>query len=383
MWNWLIAAHAAEPTVGGSIQPVVSIDLPQADDFDEEDQVLVDTWARGFAKGELPRGDLWFVEARVQHHLQFGEDTEGWWEASIGDSGWDGKIAGSLRARAGVLTERWGTLDLLPVSDVLNPREGRSGLAIPGEWAKVPVPMGVISFGNDTIRAETVLIPFSTADRMWVREQNWSFVRQGMLADELVQIKTEGGWVEPELSLLNSAATSVASTPVSARRLSDAAINGRNVPEALLANGEIAERVDLSAGGVDLGLMFGYLRARQPESAVAPVLQGILQTGDSVEVSVLSDALSAGPIAMTWPRTGVVGLDGSTLVGPVQVRLDTMYQSARPVRTFWGGGTSVPYLGAGLGLDYVRGSNFFVTLESRWQHLVDPPDDLLLSIEDQ
>src|SRR5690349_7956820 len=149
MLTWSMAALAADPpeppVVGGVVQPTVTVDLPD-DSAVPEDEITADTWMRAFASGKFANHDRWFLEARVQHHLAYGpkqipgQATEGWWDVGLGESGWDGKIGGPVRGRFGVLTERWGTLDLLPVSDVLNPRDGRSGPGIPGEFLKIPVP---------------------------------------------------------------------------------------------------------------------------------------------------------------------------------------------------------------------------------------------------
>ena len=47
-----------------------------------------------------------------------GGDVEAAWDLRPWASGWEGPV-GPVRVKAGHLIERWGKLDLLPVTDVL------------------------------------------------------------------------------------------------------------------------------------------------------------------------------------------------------------------------------------------------------------------------
>ncbi|MEZ4235865.1 MAG: hypothetical protein R3F59_06820 [Myxococcota bacterium] len=396
------AAASAAPTVGGVLRPELAIDLPgEKNQLPGEFSTDVNTFGRAFARDETQRGDLWFFEARFQHHAWFPQgaeglgETEGWWDMGLGETGFDGKLGGPVRLRIGALVERWGKLDLLPVADVINPRDGRSGLMTPLEYQKIPVPMATVVVGNDTFRSKTSLIPFSTADRLWLRETDWSYVRQGWTDAYLSSIK---GWRDPDGDVANGWNSLVTSLRLSQQELGpslrrglDQAVNGKNIPEALLVNGEIAQRFELRLHSLDLAVMGGLLRSRQPQTALDPAIVDFLKGGvapsdDDIvafQQEVVQPALQGGPLDVSWPRTAVVGADGSALVGPVQVRGEAMWQSHRVVRQPWGQSTTVPQLGAGLGLDYFRGSSFQLTLEARWLHLFDPPAKMVLSLPDQ
>lgn len=392
MWFFLSVALAASPTVGGIVRPEFVVDT--ANDFDDENWLELHTWARAWARGEFENGDAWFLEGRFQHHFLHANDdsnpltgeNEGWWDLDVGETGWDGKIAGPVRLRIGALTERWGKLDLLPVSDVLNPRDGRSGLSTPMDWQRVPIPMAVVQVAGGPIRSETVLIPFSTADQLWLRETDWSYVRQGQARDLLGDMQDwPNGSLETQ-TLFGTAVESVDTMSPSMRRGLDATINGKNLPEAFVVNGEIGQRFELQAPNLDIGLEVGYLRSRQPESNLDPVLVDLLREETLPapdDLPTVQGALAGGPLEVGWPRTVVTGADASVLAGPLQIRAEGMYQTNRVVRLHYGRSTSLPSLGAGLGVDYVRGSSFQATVEARWLRLFDPPTDLLFSLEDQ
>jgi hypothetical protein len=402
------AALAVEPTVGGVLRPEVAFDVPgAAQRHDGEFTPEVNTFGRAFARGELKNGDAWFFEVRIQHHLwvpattTFGDNaptTEAWWDLQVGETGIDAKIAGPVRLRVGALVERWGKLDLLPVADVLNPRDGRSGPMTPVEYQRIPIPMATVQVGNDTIRSETSLIPFSTADRLWLRETDWSYVRQGWLDPYLGEME---GWTDDNgdtpqewsefIGGKDGLRASMSQNPLdpSLRRGLDAAVNTKGLPEALIANGEIAERVEIRARNLDVGVMGAYMRSRQPLAVLDPDLARVLSeevatnNPQALFETTVQPAVAGGPIDVAWPRTIVAGADASMLAGPVQLRAETMWWSDRVVREPWGQARTLPQLGAGLGVDYVRGGAFQVTLEGRWLHLFDAPERMVFSLPDQ
>ncbi len=381
----LLASAAFADDIGAIVRPEVAIDI--APDRDDEDAYEVHTFARVWAKGELERGDRWFLEVRAQHHVLAGTDVEGWWTGSVGESGWDGRITGSLRLRAGALVERWGKLDLLPLVDLLNPRDMRSGPMVPTELQRIPVPMAVLSWGNDTLRAETVWMPFAVADPIFLRETDWSYVRQGMLAEQTGQMREWPGETSLQLSgILESIDGSISTLDPSFRRGLDGAVNAKNLPQATGLTGDVAQRIQVDGGGVDAALMVGYLRSRQAAAALDPFIQELLideRLPDFLEQEQLQEGLSGGALKVDWPRTGMVGLETSGLIDAVQVRGEAIYLTNKVVRTHFAGASTSPMLGAGLGLDYVRGSSLQITIEGRWQRLLDAPDDLIFALPDQ
>jgi hypothetical protein len=416
----LSLAFAAEPTVGAIVRPEVVVDIPAfnaVNDFRDEQKFELHTWSRGFARGEGPRDSTWFLEGRLQHHALLGNDVvdnvglhgEAWWGLGLGETGWDGKLGGPVRLRVGALTERWGKLDLLPVADVLTARDQRSGLSTPADWSRIPTPMAIVSVSSESLRSETLFIPFPTNDLLWLRDTDWALVRQGWIRDTLQDISGVGSPIDrdweysPEYdTILNSATVAVNGINPQTRRDVDRTILSRNLPEALVYNGEIGQRFEFTARNFDLGVFGGYFRSRQPETNLDPQIVDILRTQTLPDIDLgeqettgtdTGSGLSLDPanaVRVEWPRTAVVGADTALLAGPIQVRGEAMWQSARVVRAHYLGADHAPNLGVGLGLDYSRGSSFGVSVEGRWMHLFTdqlaydtPVSELLFARPDQ
>lgn len=390
MW-WVGVAAAGEPVVGGTVRPVVWADLAPGD-FEGEDLVEVDTWARLFANGDLPRGARWFVDGRLQHHALFGPGTESveggtpteaWWELQLGESGVDATLAGPVQLRAGALVERWGQMTLLPVSDVLNARDFRNGLRQDAAFQKLAAPMAVIAVADRGVRFETTYVPFPVSDRMWLRDTDWSYARQGFtsgLLNDAARFADSGGDSSVFRTLFASASQSIDDLAPTNRRNLDATLSGGSVPEALLLNGDLAERMEVSFPRGQLALTGGWIRSRQPLSSLSPVLGTAFRT-ETLPAQV-EDLTDSGILLVDWPRTAVAGLDGVALAGPLQLRLDSMFKTAHVVRRHYGAAALTPWLGAGVGVDWVRPA-VAVTVEARWQHLFDAPGQLLFAREDQ
>jgi hypothetical protein len=392
MW-WTGVAWGGEPVVGGTIKPVVWADLVPGD-FEDEDVLEVDTWARIFANGDFAGGDRWFVEGRLQHHALFGPEsasaeggtpTEAWWELQVGEAGFDGKLAGPVHLRAGTLVERWGQLNLLPVSDVLNARDFRNGLRQDTAFQKLAAPMAVVSVQDRGLRFETTYVPFPVTDRMWLRDTDWSYARQGFTPD-LLNAATGfsnpgGGDAAAIQTVLRNASLSIDDLAPQNRRNLDTSFNTSSVPEAFLFTGDLAERMEISSPNAQLALTGGWLRSRQPDSSLSPTFEAMFR--DATLPASLDALATDGILLVDWPRTAVAGVDGSALVGPVQLRLDTMFKTAHVVRRYWGQAATTPWLGTGVAMDWVQSAALQVTLEARWQHLFEPPKDLMFSLEDQ
>jgi hypothetical protein len=392
MW-WVGVAAAGEPVVGGTLKPVVWADLAPGD-FEDEDLAEVDTWARVFANGDLGKRDRWFLDARLQHHALFGPGTdtegggtpvEGWWELQLGDAGFDAAVAGPVRLRGGALIERWGQMNLLPVSDVLNARDLRNGLRQDSQFQKLAAPMAVLSVADRGVRFETTWVPFPVTDRMWLRDTDWSYARQGFtgtLLNTSTTFANPGGSEALVVEkILENASLSIDDLAPQNRRNLDTSFTQSSVPEGLLYTGDLAERIELSGSRGQVALTGGWLRSRQPLSSLSPALGTMFRT-ETLPLSI--DSLTQdGVLVVDWPRTAVAGIDGVALAGPVQVRLDSMFKTAQVVRRSWGRAALTPWLGAGVGLDWSRGSTWQVTVEARWQHLFDAPGDLMFAREDQ
>ncbi len=399
-----LPAHA-EPRAGFSLRPEVVLDL--ANDrrtFNgsgpAEDPLTVHTWLRAFVENETPRGDLWFGEARVQHHVLAGKDLEAWYELGLGETGADLRLGGAsspARLRIGVLRERWGKTDLLPVLDVLNPRDARIGPLTPPEFRGLPLPMARLSLSHGKFRSETTLIPFAGADRLWLRDTDWSLIRQDM-PSAFIQTEVndrQDPWTSPTTgidetvgNLLGSVLTNLGELDPTLRRAQDRSTNLDGLPQALFANGALAQRLEVELGQVDVAVVGGLLRSTFPQAVLDAPIRTLLQEerlpADYGELTEVQEAVLVGtPLDVTWPRTAMVGAEGAGLLGEVQVRAEAGYWTDRVVRTAFGQSQTVPATAAALGLDYVRGSELQVALEARWQHLFDAPEDLVLARADQ
>jgi hypothetical protein len=395
------AAFAQDLEVGGIVRPELAVDTAVPDSTLENFAEL-HTWVRVWARGTFERGDKWFIEGRFQHHglatmvqaegLEKDLLVEGWYDLGLGETGWDGKIAGPVDLRIGSLVERWGKLDLLPVADVLNPRDYRSGPLIPQTFSRIPVPLLTVSAGSDHFRSETTLIPFAGADRFWMRESDWSYLKRGMIDDALAEMhgwefSSEPGVADPGIKdLIDILRASFDETSPQMRRKLDEVVNGKDLPEAIVVNGDIGQRFELTGSAGDLAIMGAYMHSRQPMAVLDPFLQDILRTellpGED-DIPTLQEAVAGGPLDTTWPRTWVAGADGSTVLGPLTLRSDVLWRSHNVVRQSYGAATTTPTLSAGVGFDYIRGAQFGATVETKYVRLLEPPDDLLFVEPDQ
>lgn len=391
-------AHAADDTtIGGIVRAQVAYDPTR--DFAAEHFLTESNFGRLWAKGEFARGDRWFVEGRFQHHLWMADANvaaklepafEGWWDLGLGETGWDGKIGGPVDLRVGALIERWGRLDLLPVADVLNARDFRAGLLAPFEFQKLVEPMAVVAISGGAVRAETVLVPFASADRAFLQGSNWAFIRQGMLRDQMREVDewkfgANAALFDPAFSVFPEV---LGSMDPSLRRNLDRTVLENELPQALIANGEIGERVEFSAKDLDLALMGGWLRSTQASTNINPYLRENVLEPEQLDLNTdamitLQEEVLGNAAVVTWPRTFVAGADASLLVGPIQVRAEGLWTQRKVVRMYYGQATTVPSVGAGIGLDYVRGSRFIATIESKYTHLFDPPRNMMLTLPDQ
>lgn len=360
-----------------------------------EDLATVHTWARLFAHGSLRERSRWFAEARFQHHAllapdkQLSHDAEGWWAFQLGESGIDVALADKgARLRAGALVERWGTLELLPAIDVLNPIDARSGLATPQGWAQLPRPMATLSFEKGIFRSETTVLPFPAQHRIWLRETDWSLIRQGMAEGALRDALTWQSDTPADTfdRIAQGAALAQRDLDPTFRRGQDAATNTKGSPQPALLNGEIAQRFEFNTPGGDFAIMGGALRNTFPLPALDPTVAQLLQDRVKPDESVLADELqpvltSQNALALSWPRTAMVGLDGSVVVGDLQLRAEGGWWSDYAVRRAYGQGIALARAAGGAGIDYIRDATFQATAEARIQHLFDAPDDLVLAAQ--
>ncbi len=384
----LLASPALAQEVGAIVRPELVVDA--ADDRPGEDHTEVHTRVRAFARGDTERDGTWFVEVRAGHHVLVGDDTEGWWEASMGESGWEGEVAGPVRLRVGNLVERWGKLDLLPVADVLNPRDLTQGPLVPQEFQRIPIPMLTVSVGSDTVRSETTFIPFASHDKLWTRGTDWSYMRNGLAEDMTARMATwEGETAFLLTPLLQNAGATPSTFDPSQRRALDLAVADKGLPQALFTNGELAQRFEFLGNGFDVAVMGALMRNRQPGTTLDPYLAQLLrerrlpdlaeaQATEDGGLAPLGEALAGGPLKANWPRTGFAAIEGSGVVGPLSLRGEAAYTSHKVVRQWYGQATTTPLVSAGVGAVYLRGTAIQISAEARYERRIDAPDELLM-----
>jgi hypothetical protein len=374
----LAASHTEPVEVGVIVEPVIATDLSH--DRPGEDIAESWTWIRAKASQRLANS-RWFIGVVGEHHSRWGENLEGTWEARVGESGWAGAV-GPLYVSTGVLIERWGKLDLLPVVDVLNPRDLRAGPLTSLEATRIPLAMATLQAGGDHIRAELVLVPFAGSDRVDMVGGDWSLVRPGMLEGFVSEMaQWEGGvglFLADPLADLSQGLQDA--HPSTMRAMGDA-MGTAGLPEAIAFNGEAAIRIEADGPGIDGAVMAGALRSHVPAMNMDPLLRTILERGswpDLDEIPALSSAMS-DPITTQWPRTAMVGTELNTATGPLGWRVEGGWWSNTVVQRRWFSSDMSPAIRAAAGVDWAHQTTVFLSLEGRWRHLVSPPPDAFLT----
>lgn len=381
MW-FLLCARSYAADFGLTVAPQVVSDLQT--ERPAEDVVETYTWIRMWASGD--DGDLrWFLEGRALHLILIGEDTESIVGPVLGETGVEVPV-GPLYLRAGSLVERWGRLDLLPVTDVLNGRDLRVGPQVPPEFVRLPAPMARLQYPQRWGSAELVWIPVPATDRASPLGTDWSLIRQGMLEGLIEDASTyEGDPLTEELlqdtiSGLGAGLTQL--NPWTRWSLSEA-LGVAGLPPATGIGSDVAGRVELRLGRWDAALMGGWLRSRQ----VAPTINGEFSTyiqeerlPTLIEQEALLETLS-DPMEIRAPQAAVAGVELGGLLGPIGLRAESLWRSSVIVTQPWLSATERPQLAVGAGADYARGQWVFA-IEASWRRLFDPPAALWLMAED-
>lgn len=375
-----LASAAGPAELGLVARSQASIDL--ADDRATEDSLSLDTWLRARAAGDTGQDGRWTLSLVGVHGLRHGEDTDALWSVRPGESVWDGPL-GPLRLRAGLVDVRWGRLDLLPVADVMGAHDLRAGPLTPPEVGRVALPGAALSASlGQRARAELVALPFGGADRVALIGSDWSLVRQGQIEALSEEMAT---WEGDALSgpLLSELVAGVASgLAASQDDLLTAALAGAN--EGLDARSpgqavEIAGRVGLDLGPADLRAFGGAVRSRAPQLRLDPTLAGLLRESRLPTTAELAELEAVeAPIEVAYPRTWMAGAEAGALVGPVGVRAEAIWRSARPWQGPWLEAGTTPAVAAGVGLDWAPRPALALAVEGSVERLLDAPDALLL-----
>jgi len=373
-----LAALAADPEVGVSIEPLVAVDTRRKG---SEDHTETWTWMRAQASQRSDKG-RWFLAVQADHNMRFGEDQEGIWSMRVGESGWAGPV-GPTHTRVGVLIERWGKLDLLPTLNVLNPADLRAGPLSTVETAQVPIPMVVVQAGTDRLRLELSYAPFPEGDRVQLEGSDWSLIRPGMLEQAFGDLPQYSGADNPLLAEpITNLAQALSNLEPSTQRSLTGALGQSGQPEAFGLHGNIGTRVEWEGPGVDVALMGANLRSPVPQTRLAPAYRNILEDKTLPSLDQLTGLTTEDPITTQWPTSWLAGAELSTLLGPIGVRAEGVWWSDRVVQQTWLNSTTVPSTAAGIGLDYAHGSTLLLALEARWTHHLDDIAEPFLTRQD-
>lgn len=378
------AATAAEPEAHFTLQPRVVVDILH--DRRGEDVAESWTWMRATATGPARTG-RWFLEVQADYAVLMGIDAHTDVEAAanlwVGESGWAGEL-GPVYVRAGTLVDRWGTLDLLPVTDILNGRDLRAGPLTPLEHARVPAPMVRVEAGDDRLRAGVVLLPVGARSRVPLWGTDYALLRQGMVEGLVSDAAT---WSDDPLfagaleESLGTVADNLRALDAQSRRGLEGALGESGAPRPLYEAAELGAELQSRVGPVDLALTGAWMRSRVPAPRLSPALSEVLQTQT---LPALTDreavlaTLESGTVRSDRPRTWTVGLSSQALLGAMGVRAESSYTRAVVVPTPYLDYTLSPQWMVGAGLDRATSTRLTVVAEARWRHLVDAPEQALM-----
>jgi hypothetical protein len=288
MLSLLMVPGAQATDVGFLLRPEAAIDL--AADRPGEDEAELRTRMRAFANGDLDDGSKWFFEIWGEHQVLSGDDLEAWWDVKPGPTGWRGKT-GLWTIEAGHLIERWGKLDLLPVMDVVNPRDLSAGPMTPIEYQRLPLPMVTFAIGEGDLRTATVVVPWAGADRVDSRGTDWSLIRQRMVSRYTAGMAEWPCCFDDLGESIGTLGASLEDQDARFRRSLNLANSERALPGALFYNGEIAQRITLDRPGYDATLTGGWMRTNQAAGTLDPAISGILKDELLPPVTELQDVL--------------------------------------------------------------------------------------------
>lgn len=359
-------------------------------DRPEEDVFELWTRLRAEVSGTVGEGRFW-LGVLGEHQLLVGRealggDTEAGVRLVPWESGWEGPV-GPVRVRAGHLVERWGKLDLLPVTDVLNGRDLRAGLLTPPELVRQPAPLIRLQAGGPQARAELTVLPFGAQDLFALEGTDTALLRQGQLQGAVSEASTwEGDPLTTALlqDALGALAEGVGQLDNQLRRGAFAGLAQAGRPDPLgVGSADAGLRVEAEGNRVEGALVGAWMRSRQPLLQLDPQLVTLLREQRLPAVGDTEDLLSLlrNPTLATWPRTWVAGAEVGTTLGPLGVRLESAWKSHRVVpRGYFQAATS-PSVSAGLGLDYAPSTQLAFVTEARVEHLLAPPPDPLLAVQ--
>jgi hypothetical protein len=235
--------------------------------------------------------------------------TKAQFEASVGEAFVDW-YSSAVDLRLGNQVFAFGANPALAPTDALNPSDLReSALLGEPEDMKVPV-FGIRALGQVGRLSWTVAyVPFFQPNRYTVFGQDEALLQPGLGLTEMVQVDES---IEDEIQphLLET-----------------------ERPKAFPYLGDLGLRFGGEVGGVKLGASWVWINEKLPQVTMDPELTALIAARTqgvpvppAVEVSVMN-RLAAGERLWTgrYDRQHLFGIEGSTLLGPVQLDVDAAY----------------------------------------------------------
>ncbi len=383
--GWVAVAYASDSEAHLTAHNQVVVDLQH----DRAAEDAAEVWTRLHATGAgRTQAGRWFFEVDVDHAVLIGNergggDVEAAANVWVGESGWAGTL-GPMYLRAGVLVERWGVLDLLPVSDVLNGMDLRAGPLTPVDHLRVPAPMAQLEVGRDRLRAALTVLPFGARSRLPVWGTDWSVLRQGMVEGLVADVATWEGDALTTPLLQEGFATfgqQVATLDAQTRRGLESALAVNGTPRPLWEAAEVGAEVKAALGPVDWTLNGAWIRSRSPQTAMQDALRTQIQSrtlpGIDDSDAILA-SIGAAPLSATWPRMWTVGATAATVVGPFGVRAEGGYQDGVVVQLPWLRSVQSRWMAGGLGVDWSYGTRWTLVSEARFRRILDVNEAALM-----
>jgi hypothetical protein len=393
---WSTAAEASPPAAetGATIQPQVVIDLSS----EHPDENQFETWSRLRAWTRVPtQTGVWRMEARGLQRVQSGgsefhpERLESMWSLELGETSWEGSV-GPVWLAVGSRVERWGQLDMLSVVDILNGKDLRAGPLTPPELLRIPTPMLHLQLplwnANSSYGSlEMSLLPVGASDRVSLVGSDWALLKPGMLESLVEDMEQWEGdpltedFLQQGIQSLGGLLSQV--SPQAEGELGSllAAQSSSGRPGS---DTDLALKLAAALGRHDVALMAAWMRNRQPNPQLDPVLASFIREErlpGLAEQDAILDALSSG-VSIDRPRTWMLGAEFSSWLGPIGLRAETSWIQQKTFATPWMGTVERPELGAAVGLDWVNGSTLALFAEGSWRTILNPPDDLWLNKAD-
>lgn len=287
----------------------------------------------------------------------------------------------SVDLRIGQQRIAWGRSDFQSPNDVLNARDLRDPFLAETELRHVPTMAVRSNFTTGPLTFEAVVSPLFVPDRYDVYGSTWSAVQRR----------------SPEQYQRFLGTTSLVVDPTVAGELRDL-LRATELPAANGKGVSAGARLSASLTGTDFGLYYHYGYDSTPFVRIDPLFSAYLRDTSLPSISEASSSFAGieqalepvlqlidqgvDPYTSRYLRRHHVGMDASTMLGPILLRVDAAYQTRRVFYTQDLSSYSAPAALGVFGIEYHTGSlSEVVLLELLATHLLANRPPVLLGYE--